>query len=383
MQRSSFQLSRWLAMLLTLLGLLGTAWHTSASLEITPTNPVVGQVVTAIYTLQRCQVHPDFLGRRLPKKIVPNGVGSARHTYSAAGTFTIVVFAKDSVAVFKRITVSEATTCEISADPNPATPKQTVNFTIKFTGPADSKYGLSYGDGTNDNFSVGRSKSVSFKHAYSQADTAVVGVTDLATQGLLCRLVVNVTSPSITISLDPSPANVGQQVTATLSNLASNQTYTLNWGDGTTSPVSGTTTNVKHSYGSSGVYLVQLLRDGTLATASITIRAPAPTVSVDPNPALVGQTVTASLDNLAIETNYDFDWGDGTTQMVGSNTGKATAKHVYTSPGTYLIRLTQDGQPAATASITIRAPASTLSVDPNPAPPCKTSRPVWATCSPA
>ena len=132
--------------------------------------------------------------------------------------------------------------------------------------------------------------------------------------------------------------------------------------------MSGTTNNVKHSYGSSGVYLVQLRADGTLATASITIRAPAPTVSVDPNPALVGQTVTASLDNLAIETNYDFDWGDGTTQMVGSNTGKATAKHVYTSPGTYLIRLTQDGQPAATANITIRAPASTLSADPNPAP---------------
>ena len=356
-------------MLLTVLGLFGSvSAQSSATLNVSPTDAVVGQLVTATYSSYDS---PDVTqidwGDASGTENHPNGGGSATHTYSKVGTFIVNLIEDGRPVARQLVRVSEATTCEITAAPNPATPNQTVNFTIKFTGPANSKYGLYYGDGSNDNFGVGGTKSVSFKHSYQQPDTAVAVVIDLANQSPICRLIVNVAYAQVTLSLDPSPASVGQQVTATLGNLASDRTYTLDWGDGTTSSVNGSTTTLKHSYAAPGVFLVQLLRDGTLATVSITIRAPASTLSADPNPALALQDVTASMGNLLPGLPYTLDWGDSITVPITGVNGKATAKHAYSATGVFVVKLSADGVAPVTVSVTVKAPGYEIGISPNPA----------------
>ncbi len=362
-------------MLLMVLGLLGTAFsgtasaQTYAALEITPSRAEVGQLVTADWT---SDTTPNTMsidwgdGTRDPQ---PGTSGKVTHRYSVAKTYTVILYIRETVGMRRQVTVTEVTTCEITADPNPAQPGKNVDIVVKFTGPADSKYGIDFGDGSVNNFGGPTNKVASFKHTYQQTGAQVVILTDLATQRPLCRLVVNVAAPAATLSLDPNPALVGQTVTATLGNLTIGVSgHSLDWGDGTIVPVNNVgQATLKHAYTSSGVYIVKLNAGGAPVTASLTVRASAPTLSLDPNPAEVGQTVTATFENLQFEVTYSLDWGDGTVAPLGGANGKATAKHSYASPGTYLVKLSLGGVPAVTATENVRAPAPTINVDPNPA----------------
>ncbi|GAA4020897.1 PKD domain-containing protein [Deinococcus rubellus] len=371
MQRLPFQLARWLAMLLTVLGLFGVASaQNSDTFSVSPTRAEVGAVVTATYSYN---TKPGTIAIDWGDGVrddQSNDRGSVAHRYDKAGIYMAILLLNNSAVSRQQVTITETTACEISADPNPVQPGKNVDIVVKFSGPADSKYSIDFGDGGVSNFGA-PNKSASFKHAYQQAGAQVVVVSDSATQRPLCRQVVNVAAPTSTLSLDPNPALVGQTVTASLGNLPPtlSSSATLDWGDGTTVPVNGIgQATLKHAYGAPGVYVVKLNAGGAApVTASITVRAPAPTLSLDPNPATVGQQVTANLGNLLPNLPYTLDWGDGTTAPISGGNGKASVKHAYNAPGIFVVKLSADGIAPVTVSINVRPPNAGLTVDPNPA----------------
>ena len=102
---------------------------------------------------------------------------------------------------------------------------------------------------------------------------------------------VRITVPTPTLGLAPNPANVKENVTASLGNLAPNFGYSLDWGDGTTAPISGNgNASATHKYAAPGVFVVKLTPDGLPpVTSPLTVKVPAPTLDAQPNPARVGQ----------------------------------------------------------------------------------------------
>ncbi|AZI44471.1 hypothetical protein EHF33_16275 (plasmid) [Deinococcus psychrotolerans] len=463
MQRLPFQLSRWLAMLLTVLGVFGAALSGTASAQnyeefkIVPATAQIGELVTATFGYNATATESviiDWGDGTRDKELYD--YGTETHRYEKAGKYTAIMFVNTRVLFRQQVTITEATACEITADPNPAQPGKNVDIVVKFTGPADSKYGIDFGDGGVNNFGAPNNKVASFKHTYQQAGAQVVVLSDLVTQRPLCRLVVNVAASQPTLSLDPSPANVGQTVTATLGNLTVGVSgHSLDWGDGTTDQVNGVgQASLKHIYKTASLYVVKLNAGGPPVIANITIldptaceisadpnpaqigknvdivvkftgsagskygidfgdsgvnnfgapnnkvasfkhtyqqagaqvvvvsdlgtqrplcrlvvnvAAPTPTLSLDPNPALVGQTVTASIGSLVPSLTYSLDWGDSSVVSVSGGNGSASAKHAYPAPGTYLVKLTADGVAPVIVNVSVRPPVPTLSADPNPA----------------
>lgn len=362
---------RWLALLLVALLGLGSAWaQPNVTLSVTPPTAEVGQAFTASYDIPADPAERGFYldwgdGSRTP---LPPGPGSQSHVYRDPGSYTVVLGINEVAFARAAIRVTQATTCTLSADPNPAQPAQNVTFSASFSGGAGGHYLLSFGDGIDVALSVSRTGTASATHSYARPGSYVAIVTDQETQRPLCQLSVTVRAPTLTLSLNPNPANVGEQVTASAGNLLAGVAYTLDWGDGSRVPVSGNgNATFQHAYQAPGVYVVTLGAEGTPpATASLTVRAPAPTLSLSPNPANVGEQVTATAGNLLSGVAYTLNWGDGSSSPLSGN-GSASLKHSYQAPGVYVVTLGAEGVPPATASLTVRAPALSLDVSPNPA----------------
>ena len=290
---------------------------------------------------------------------------ASTHKYSAPGIYIVKYGVVGGAPVTVSLTV-RAPVPTLSLDPNPALVGQQVTASMGNLLPS-LPYSLDWGDGTTVPVTVINGKATA-KHAYNAPGVFVV---KLSADGVAPVTVsLNVRPPVPTLSLDPNPALVGQQVTASMGNLISNLPYSLDWGDGTTVPVTvinGKAT-AKHAYNAPGVFVVKLSADGVApVTVSLNVRPPVPTLSLDPNPALVGQQVTANMGNLLPNLPYSLDWGDGTTVPVTGGNGKATAKHVYNAPGVFVVKLSADGVAPVTVSLNVRPPVPTLSVDPNPA----------------
>ena len=139
--------------------------------------------------------------------------------------------------------------------------------------------------------------------------------------------------------------------------------YSWNWADG------GTTTgpSSSHSYPAAGTYPVTLtVTDdrGAVTTVSHVLTPTAP-ANVAPTAAFTAScaALTCSVDGAASVdpdgtlAGYSWDWGDGT------HATQAAAQHLYSSAGTYTIRLTVSDNLGATATtsrtVTVTAPAGT------------------------
>ena len=120
------------------------------------------------------------------------------------------------------------------------------------------------------------------KHVYNAPGVFVV---KLSADGVAPVTVsLNVRPPVPTLSVDPNPATALQDVTASLGNLIPNFPYSLNWGDGTTVPVTGNgKATAKHKYAAPGVFVVKLSADGIApVTVSLNVRPPAAGLTVEP-----------------------------------------------------------------------------------------------------
>jgi PKD repeat protein len=147
---------------------------------------------------------------------------------------------------------------------------------------------------------------------------------------------------------------------------------TVDWGDGTTSNLSGAPLSIFHAYSSPGSYLVTVvgfdaLGDTSNGSNSVTVSPRArPTVTISPadNPQLnvplkFNISATTTTGNTIVSVAVDF--GDGASVTLPGNATSVT--HVYTAPGTYVVTATatdnsgQSGQ-ATTVIILVAADAA-------------------------
>ena len=86
---------------------------------------------------------------------------------------------------------------------------------------------------------------------------------------------------------------------------------------------------------------------------SLNVKVPTPTLDAQPNPAKVGENVTATPGSLVPGLNYTLDWGDGVTSPISG-----PLKHPYAAVGLYVLKLSVDGAPPATVSLKVEASLS-------------------------
>ncbi|ULH16966.1 PKD domain-containing protein (plasmid) [Deinococcus sp. KNUC1210] len=202
--------------------------------------------------------------------------------------------------------------CTVSVTPAAPQTFQAVRASVAglssgFTGPLT----LDWGDGSSTPFTPAQAGNIAKPAPYSTSGTRTVSV--LLSTRPLCTTTVSVSTAPVTFGVTPSSGPVTTTFVAAYSGLPFTTLYTLNWGDGTTqqisTPGSGSSS---HTYAAPGIYTVTF---GSFSaapmTAIVTVTAPAqaPTLSVTPASAAVGQTVTASVTDAA---GYSLDWGDGT-----------------------------------------------------------------------
>jgi PKD repeat protein len=208
-----------------------------------------------------------------------------------------------------------------------------------------------------------------------------------------------------------NPLNVGGQTSETF-------TYTINWGDGTTSDAGPGTVNIhgspgvltagsfngSHTYADNGVYTVHVTvsdDDGgtTAGSFQVTVNNVAPTMTVVPNQTVnegsllsitdLGKFTDPGFDNplnvggQTSETfTYTINWGDGTTSDAGPGTinihgspgvltaGSFNGAHIYADNGVYTVHVTvsddDGGTTAGSFQVTVNNVAPSLILAANP-----------------
>lgn len=111
--------------------------------------------------------------------------------------------------------------------------------------------------------------------------------------------------------------------------------WTINWGDGTTTPVSGNPATVTHSYAAVGQYTITASatdEDGTWSsgnTVAVTVTQPyyvrgLPTIQE-------GSPYTLYLSGPATTSSWQINWGDGNVQTVSGSL--TSVSHTYADAG--------------------------------------------------
>ena len=203
------------------------------------------------------------------------------HTYSTAGSYNVLLTAKDSSPSPQTASSQQAITV---TSPPPPPPSLTASFTaslsnpvveqtISFTGSASggtSPYSYSWNFGDS---STGSGSPVSHVYQTAGVYTVVLTVTDTAGHVASASNTVTVTSP-LSASFTYSPSNpaplTNVQFTATTTGGTGPYGYSWDFGDGTT----GTGASASHLYLLPGTYTVTLTvvdANGLTTTASTTV----------------------------------------------------------------------------------------------------------------
>jgi hypothetical protein len=338
---------------------------------------------------------------------------SDTHVYASTGTarsqtFTITVTATNGAGPgsgtnFETINDQAPTTIISSVAPSPASTGSavTIGFTSSDPDGTISTVTVDWGDGTTPSILPGTATSAT--HSYSTTGSAksqTFTITTIATDNsgstgsAASSVAINDRPPTANVTgVSPNPALTNQQVTLTFSATDPDGTIAstiVNWGDGTTTNLPGSSTLSTHTYASTSSAKSQLFtitvtatdNSGSTnsATTSETVndRPPATMVSsVSPNPVLINQTVTVTFsatDPDGAISSFGVDWGDGTPP--DSLPGTATSDtHSYKSGGSFTITVAATDNSGSVGSGTISetvsspgAPTVTInSPTPNPA----------------
>jgi hypothetical protein len=200
---------------------------------------------------------------------------------------------------------------------------------------------------------------------------------------------VNVNAPgTVTVTTSPAPptaAIVGQpvSVSVTLTPSASGtavQRVVLDFGDGVSSTLGGTSTSVPHTYTRTGNYVIRATAfdtfgDSATNTANLLVNsAPKPTATISGAGAAAGTATTFTLTAVASSgaqlEAVTLDFGDGSSQNFGGS-APGSVQHIYAVAGTYTATLSvSDSNSSASASTSIVIPApATLTVTLTAVPP--------------
>ncbi len=319
------------------------------------------------------------------------GIGSsAKHTYSSAGTLTVVLTVKDNglpqetTTSQQSITVSGAPpplTASFAFSPSSTQAGQHVTFTASAGGGTSPfTFSWSFGDGSTGTGSPAT-------HTYSSAGsyTVILTVKDSSSspQTAASQITFAVTSPpppiSASFTLSPSLPSAGQSVsfTAYASGGTSPYSYLWSYGDGS----SGTGLQVTHTYNSDGTYQVTLTVADSQGNTSTGVESVAVGKSslqdgftyspISPQPS-DNINFTGSARGGAPPYTYSWDFGNG------ASASGASATYSYATAGSYMVTLTVIDSTShsnnTSQSLTIYSPAqpdfrlntdqSTLNVQP-------------------
>jgi hypothetical protein len=320
------------------------------TLSVTPTAVLVGEQVTATLT--------DFQ----PRDTLDWGDGltvpaAARltHAYGKAGTFVIRLLNANAApypAPAPVPVVVNLPTPTLTVDPTTARVGETITATLTNFQPGDQV-------NWSDSPAVPAASTVT--HIFRGPGTYLVqlirGGQALVTVPFVT---VQISFPTTTLTVDPTTAQVGEPITATLTNVQPGDQ--LNWGDGSVIPAAST---LKHSYSSPGNYIVRLvlINERTASPVPVAISLPIPTLNVSPTTAQVSETITSTLTNF--QPGDQLDWGDGSVV-----TAAASLTHAYTRAGSFAVKLLRSGQPLAGVApvpVVVSLPTATLTVSPTTA----------------
>ncbi|WP_040379905.1 PKD domain-containing protein, partial [Deinococcus aquatilis] len=277
------------------------------------------------------------------------------HFYSRADTYVVTLSATEITPVIATVRVA-APVPTLSATANGLSATLNLGNLV-----GDYQYSIDWGDGSTETLTAQGDPNVQLVHPYLQPGTYTIQVTPRNSPPATTTVTVALPPPIVTAT-----ANV---LTATLNlgNLVQNSTYSVNWGDSATEPLtaSDVTAQLTHTYSQPGTFTIQVIPQGGIpVTTTVTLTVPGALLSVLPASAPIRQTVTANLSELSSTLIYTLDWGDNTTDTI---TGTATSQktHVYAQPGTYTVTLTSSATTPATATVTTTVPAPTATATSN------------------
>jgi PKD repeat protein len=175
-------------------------------------------------------------------------------------------------------------------------------------------------------------------------------------------------------SVTPLTGNAPLTVSVTYTGQGS-PTPPLNWDFGDGQVVENGPTTLTHTYQTVGTYPIKLTSGTLIAQNTVVVSAaiPLPTplsFTVTPMSGIAPLTVTGSSPTSPIDITRLWNWGDSSTpiQQVHSIGGTTTnwqdLSHIYTTPGTYIITVTQV-ENAGTASPITQTAQKTIVVAAN------------------
>ncbi len=283
-----------------------------------------------------------------------------KHAYDFSGTYTITLNLDGVLVTTATITIGNPPP-DFTVNPNNVLVAEEV--TVSIGNLAVAPYILDWGDGTSETFDGDVGTTFTFTHNYSVPGVYTVTLQDSDFITLAVEPVTVMAPEPPSLELNPDEVTIGQPVTATLSNIPHDST--LDWGDDVTDSVPEGNSTLTHNYSASGIYTITLdLPDLAPLVATVTVLAPEPSLKVSPSEALVGQTVTTNLGNLAASLSYTLDWGDGEAEAVTGET-ETTLTHNYSRAGVYTIKLFAAGLTPIIETVTIVVPEPTFSVNPS------------------
>ena|SRR3989344_2036003 len=158
--------------------------------------------------------------------------------------------------------------------------------------------------------------------------------------------------PVISSCTSQTPVQVGQTATISYSVAdpeGDSYTVRVNWGDGTTS--AGSPSSTSHIYTSTGTFTVTITATdsrGAVASSSCgtitvtpTVNRPPTISSCSPSSSTVSPGGTVGINYVISDPDGDtfsvtVNWGDGTI----TSGGQSSATHIYYAPGTYTVSIT-------------------------------------------
>jgi PKD repeat protein len=313
-------------------------------LSVVPSSTTIRQTVTAnASNLVSSLTYTLNWGDGTTDTITGSTTAQKTHTYAAPGTYTVILTATEIAPVNTTVTVSVVGPT-ITVTGNGLT--ATLNLNNLLIG---YSYIINWDDGTTEALSATGS-TAQLNHTYIRPGSFTVQVTPQG--GTPVTTTLTLTAPTPVLGVSPAVTSVYQLVTASVSNLVSSLTYTLNWGDGTTDTITGSTTAQKtHTYLQARTYSVSLTSGGTTpVSSSVTVAMPVAGLTASSN----GLTVTVDLTRLVPAVTYTLDWGDGSATETVLGADVRTLTHRYAATGIYILRLNAEGMPPATVTLQVQ-----------------------------
>jgi PKD repeat protein len=261
-------------------------------------------------------------------------------------------------------------TALVAEPPRPAisvsTPGAVAGTSVGFTATTPTSKTVSstewdFGDGGSPtNSATGTSAS----HTYRLPGTYVVTATmtdEDGARGSTSSEVVIAPALNAAITFDPAEAPAGRTISfmgdGSTAQTGSIVSYDWNFGEPSSPSNTASGPTATHSYRLPGTYVVRLTITGSsgevaMATASI-FAGPTlvPSITSTPSAPFAAQRVefsgAASIALTGSITGYGWDFGDGSPGATGP-----LARHAFSAPGTYTVRLTLTGSNGETASAT-------------------------------